>query len=70
MEYTIHQMERIENYYDLNGTLVETNEEIPPVYVVRCNLTSDQDYETWEDQEIFDTLEEAKKCIKELEKGE
>ena len=67
--FTIHERKSIEYYYNLDGELVEENDQIPSVYVVRCNLTGEKDFETWEDQADFDTLEEAKQYIKEL-KGE
>lgn len=55
--FTIQELKSVEYYYDLDGNLVEENDQIPSVYVVRCKLVEN----VWEDQMDFETLDEAKK---------
>ncbi len=69
-DYTIQELKSVEYYYDLDGNLVEENNQIPSEYVVRCRLVEN----VWEDQEIFETLDEAKKfydeCVGRAKKTE
>ena len=58
--FTIQERKAVEYYYDLDGNMVEENDQIPSVYVVRCKLVEN----VWEDQADFDDLDEAKKFLK------
>ncbi len=64
-DFVIHERKPIEIYYDLEGNIVEENDQIQSEYVVRYNITGDRINPTWEDQADFETLEEAEKFLAE-----
>ena len=66
--FTIHRRRAIELYYTLDGKEVEENDQIPDQYVVRYNMTEDPKHPAWEDQADFNTLEEARQFLQEIDK--
>lgn len=65
-DYTIQERRAVEYYYELDEDgigfeVVEENDQIPSVYVVRCRITGD----CWEDEADYETLNEALGYFKE-----
>lgn len=69
-DFVIHERKPIEIYSDLEGNIVEENDQIQSEYVVRCNITGDRINPTWEDQADFETLKEAEKFLAECRSKE
>lgn len=57
-DYTIQERKAIEYYYTLDGKLVEENDAIPSLYVVREKYGG-----CWADLADYETLDEAKKHL-------
>lgn len=66
-DFVIQILQTKEWYFTLDGKEVEYNNAIPHKYVVRYNMTGDKENPCYEDQDIFDTYEEAEACLKELQ---
>ena len=69
-DFIIHERKPVEIYSDLDGNIVEENDQIQSEYVVRYNITGDRFNPTWEDQADFETLEEAEKFLAECRSKE